>query len=357
MPTTRRFGIRRDTLGLHRVLAPAGLVLILAVAGRAAVVIDSAGFESPTFHTGNLSGQNSWVKLSSGSGSATVENTIANSGSQAVAVDRAAGSDDFWGRHVTAVTPLRYLSIDWDMQVAPSGGDPNTQVGPFIGVLSYDDHANPQIPLSLSGLGIEATFGKVYYELPAGLAATGAVATFNAWHHFRMLLDYSAKTYKVFFDNSLLISTPFVDNTATAFTDADIAAFSVGTDTLAGTGFIDNYVVRSDTLLAGDYDQNGIVNSADYTIWKQNFGASVTAGSGADGNGDGKIDAADYTVWRDHLGQSLVGGAGSGSLSTSAVPEPTSLVESACGLSTIAGWFLCRRRRGFYPDKRPIAFT
>ena len=57
--------------------------------------------------------------------------------------------------------------------------------------------------------------------------------------------------------------------------------------------------------LPGDYDRSGTVDQLDYGVWRSQFGASVSAGSGADGNGDGRVDVADYTVWRDNLGASV----------------------------------------------------
>ncbi|WP_442484142.1 lamin tail domain-containing protein [Aeoliella sp. SH292] len=58
--------------------------------------------------------------------------------------------------------------------------------------------------------------------------------------------------------------------------------------------------------LAGDYDNSGTVDAADYTVWKQYFGASLlTLGAGPDGNGDGLVNLADYTIWRDNLGATL----------------------------------------------------
>ena len=47
--------------------------------------------------------------------------------------------------------------------------------------------------------------------------------------------------------------------------------------------------------VAGDYNQDGMVNQADYQTWRAAFG---TANVAADGNGDGVVDAADYVVWR-----------------------------------------------------------
>ncbi|WP_197528956.1 alkaline phosphatase family protein [Aeoliella mucimassa] len=51
-----------------------------------------------------------------------------------------------------------------------------------------------------------------------------------------------------------------------------------------------------------DYNGDGIVNLADYTIWRDTLGA-VGIGQPADGNGDGKVDRADYEVWKQSFGQ------------------------------------------------------
>ncbi|MCA9189180.1 MAG: hypothetical protein KDA99_26325, partial [Planctomycetales bacterium] len=53
--------------------------------------------------------------------------------------------------------------------------------------------------------------------------------------------------------------------------------------------------------LPGDYNGNGIVDAADYTVWKDNFGSDTELA--ADGNEDGVVNAADYTIWKDNFGQ------------------------------------------------------
>ncbi|QDU54830.1 Ig-like domain-containing protein [Aeoliella mucimassa] len=54
--------------------------------------------------------------------------------------------------------------------------------------------------------------------------------------------------------------------------------------------------------LPGDYDNSGLVDENDYSLWKSEFG---TTNLFADGNGDGIVNLADYTVWRDNLGASM----------------------------------------------------
>ena len=87
-------------------------------------------------------------------------------------------------------------------------------------------------------------------------------------------------------------------------------------------------------LIAGDYNQNGVVDAADYVVWCNTLGQSGS-GLAADGNNNGSVDTGDFTVWRSHFGSTT--GTGSGvpitsdraGLSTpgiSVVPEANGLV-------------------------------
>ncbi len=71
--------------------------------------------------------------------------------------------------------------------------------------------------------------------------------------------------------------------------------------------------------LAGDYNGDGAIDAADYTVWRDALGSPVTAFTGADGDGDGIVTAADRAVWSSRYGESI-------SMSATAVPEPTNLV-------------------------------
>jgi len=105
-------------------------------------------------------------------------------------------------------------------------------------------------------------------------------------------------------------------------------------------------------ILLGDYNLNGRVDGADYVMWRNSLGQSITQGTGADGSFDGQVNAADYAVWRSHFGETA--GAGSGSTSGhfeggGVVPEPVSLVPlGMTGLALAVVW----RRRSAPRDTR-----
>jgi hypothetical protein len=128
-------------------------------------------------------------------------------------------------------------------------------------------------------------------------------------------------------------------NDANVFTSLPLTADAVGGIAAATT--ITTLVRTNFAPASADYNKNGIVDAADYVIWRKQDGTSVPPASGADGNGDGMVNQADYTFWRSRFG--LPFGAGSGAdLSTSAVPEPASLVIGAAGAMLLV---LTRRRR------------
>ena len=74
--------------------------------------------------------------------------------------------------------------------------------------------------------------------------------------------------------------------------------------------------------LLGDYNHNGIVDAADYTVWRDALG-QIGVGLAADGNDNHVIDAGDYSVWVANFGHTI-GGGGSNASANAAVPEPES---------------------------------
>jgi hypothetical protein len=86
--------------------------------------------------------------------------------------------------------------------------------------------------------------------------------------------------------------------------------------------------------LPGDYNLNGVVDSADYLVWRKAFGQTVPQFSSADGDGSSIVNNADYDVWRSHFGQTLPPGAGSEANSVAAFTEPVARVVKLDAPST-----------------------
>jgi hypothetical protein len=113
------------------------------------------------------------------------------------------------------------------------------------------------------------------------------------------------------------------------FTDIRVSvnAFTaVNTDQLQV--LIDNVsVVRPIEGLPGDYNEDGIVNAADYVVWRKN-----PAGFGG--------DPAGYNTWVENFGEGVPGAGGSG-----AVPEPGGMTALVIAVAFLAAgrrgnWFL-----------------
>ncbi|WP_231943887.1 retropepsin-like aspartic protease [Aeoliella mucimassa] len=88
---------------------------------------------------------------------------------------------------------------------------------------------------------------------------------------------------------------------------------------LSVTGFIE--------LLQGDFNSDGTVDLADYTVWRDNLGSIYTT--------------ADYQLWKSNFGKSLSQPASA----VNAVPEPTSGVLSMAMLALLIGGLRTRSLR------------
>ena len=106
------------------------------------------------------------------------------------------------------------------------------------------------------------------------------------------------------------------------------------------TFYIDNIRVgMTEAAIEGDYNGNGTVDAADYTVWRDNLG--LTGGATpdvGDGTGDGNVTSEDYEYWKARFGNP----PGSGGGSVSAVPEPSSAILNF--VAATCWWGLKRRR-------------
>ena len=74
--------------------------------------------------------------------------------------------------------------------------------------------------------------------------------------------------------------------------------------------------------IAGDYNFNGIVDVADYSVWRDTLGSTTDLRADSSGptvgTPNGIVDQADYDFWKSHFGNTL---AASGSAASIAVPD------------------------------------
>jgi hypothetical protein len=83
-------------------------------------------------------------------------------------------------------------------------------------------------------------------------------------------------------------------------------------------------LINPNAALAGDFNGNGIVDAADYAVWRKGFGTTHTQ--------------EDYDLWRSQFGRTPGTAAGTGSNSAAAIPEPTPMsliLIAASGLAVL----------------------
>src|SRR4051812_23466150 len=99
---------------------------------------------------------------------------------------------------------------------------------------------------------------------------------------------------------------------------------AINTSMFVGTNWMEDRSVTAGAILPGDYNLNGIVDDADYVLWRKTLG-QTGAGLAADGSANNQVDQGDFNVWRAHFGQ-FVGNGSSNDVSALAVPESPSLL-------------------------------
>jgi hypothetical protein len=97
-----------------------------------------------------------------------------------------------------------------------------------------------------------------------------------------------------------------------------------------GDGIVTLTNIFSNPTLAGDINNDGLVDVADYNIWAANVGKTGASWLQGDLNGDGLVDVADYNIWAANVGK------------TAATPEPISMIILAIGGGLVA----LKRRNG-----------
>jgi hypothetical protein len=146
--------------------------------------------------------------------------------------------------------------------------------------------------------------------------------------------EYQSTSYSVTVPN---FGTPVV---SVDFTVGVIAPSTTpGQMTGNATVYIDDVSLDLALPTTTDFNGDGIVDAADYTVWRDSMGMTgVEAFTLGDGDGNGAVELADYELWVSQFGQSVPVGPGLGAVS---VPEP----GAAMVLVALAAAAMCARHK------------
>ena len=98
------------------------------------------------------------------------------------------------------------------------------------------------------------------------------------------------------------------------------------------------YSLPQATNPTADFNGSGVVDAADYTVWRDNFGNTNATNALGDADGDNDVDGADFLAWQTQFGSS----SAASQANTNSIPEPSTL---ALGLSAAAAAAAARRKR------------
>jgi autotransporter-associated beta strand protein len=235
-------------------LTTCGLLFCSLVSVQAATLYNSGGFET-FIPTQNLNGQDPAPPVGNGpwtkdSGTSTAEVTAANpiEGNQSVKITRSSGAtgNTRWGV-VKSVTPAglnNVINIYFDMRVLRE----TNEFGPLFGIEAYD--ASLGAPKFIGSLLLDVSSGQILCHAAntGAFAGTGTYLDVIVHHHYRLAINFTAKTCSLYADGNLVHTEGFVDSTATQFTDAPLATLALDpSNNNAGTAYFDNYLIEHTT--------------------------------------------------------------------------------------------------------------
>ncbi len=117
--------------------------------------------------------------------------------------------------------------------------------------------------------------------------------------------------------------------------------FSLPTEDFFRTGKVvfDNELTDLQTGLPGDFNNDSVVNLADYTVWRDNLGGTFDLNGNGDESGGsaGVVDTQDYQLWKSQFGAMVSMPA---AVSSAPVPEPATLglLGMSFGAIVFVGW-------------------
>lgn len=210
--------------------------------------------------------------------------------------------------------------------------DPSTGIGSAIGTGDFD--------VIIVGLAFDP-MGDVLYGAGIPFGATG-VDTPNLYALDRttgdttLVGDMGVELQSLTWDPDLGLIGAFdhlyeIDTATGAATQIGTTDFTDGIPDMFN-GIYSLAAIVTATSLDGDYNDDGVVNAADYVVWRNNELSSVTLPNDTT---PGSVTEADYDVWVANFG------AGGGLGATAAIPEPgtavLTVIAALVGVFPLAG--------------------
>lgn len=323
------------------VIATVALVSLFPVCVSAQFV---TGFEPPNYVTGSLSGQEAWT----GGPNAPRVETAAQIAGELEAAGLNPANPIHSGKQglLMTYTPgessggflrRQFYGLDFDANVVMNvwarpltpGSDGSTigfnQGNTFVGLM--DDIETRALAFrfgvvrdgsTIVGTTIDyasATVGDAVW-VPSGLTWEA-----DTWYNFRFEADYISRQYDFYVNNVKVNSDPILFYN-TASTHASKVFISRGTNQ-AGMLLDDISVISASAVLEGDFNKDGVVDAADYTVWRDGLGT--------------EFQQSDFTRWKQNFGATLTPAGASAAV---AVPEP-----AAFSLLSLALVFAAMTRR------------
>ncbi|MGD9635371.1 MAG: PEP-CTERM sorting domain-containing protein, partial [Pirellulales bacterium] len=201
------------------------------------------------------------------------------------------------------------------------------------------------ISTTIKSIDIASNGGKLSGATATGLSGAsgmekadgsdaGTTAGDSPGEQWEKLSSTNNRIFEAFlFGSSTFLNTRTVDlgvifdkTTPVAQRDVTFSYTTATADSI--TGVVQYFTAPGVT---GDYNNNGKVDAADYTVWRDKLGSNSTLPNDST---PGSVTQADYNVWKTNYGQSIGGG---GALDVAAVPEPATftLVALVLGLLSI----------------------
>ena len=217
-----------------------------------------------------------------------------------------AGANDFLGGQTNVNVPVSSLENDIGRLVAAGA---RQFLVPNLPLLGFTPRFNDNPMLAAQYNARSTQFNAGLDAALDGLAAGNLELMFYRFDVVALFADAITDPAAFGLSNVMDAAAPGLEPGDSSYNTSQIAANAneyLFWDEVHPTGTVHALLAERARMLLlglpGDYNKDGIVDTADFTVWRNTLG-QIGTGLAADGNASGTIDAGDYNVWKSHFGQ------------------------------------------------------